>query len=69
MGKSNSANKEAAKLRLTLTTNFQDKKKELLIEGRIGSIEATIDPIQLKIFSRFIAQIQQFQKVLKSVMV
>lgn len=68
MGKSNSGNKEAAKLKLTLTTNFKDKKKELLIEGRIGSIEATIDPIQLKIFSRFLAQIQQFQKILKSVM-
>ena len=38
LGQSNSAHKEAAKLRLTLTTNFSEKKKELLIEGHIGSI-------------------------------
>ena len=29
----------------------------------------TIDPIQLKIISRFFAQIKQFQKVFESVMI
>ena len=45
------------------------QKKELNIDGKIGSIEATIDPIQLKILTRFIIQLQQFQKVFKSVMI
>lgn len=39
------------------------------IEGKIGNVEMTIDPIQLKIVSRFFAQIKQFQKVFKSVMI
>lgn len=38
------------------------------IEGKINNFEATIDPIQLKIISRFFAQLMQFQKILKSVM-
>lgn len=38
------------------------------IEGKVNNFEATIDPIQLKIISRFFAQLMQFQKILKSVM-
>ena len=34
----------------------------------MSNAELTIDPIQLKIISRFIAQINQFQKVLRGVM-
>lgn len=69
MGKSDLSKETAAKLRLTLTTNYTTEKKELNIEGGIGSIEATVDPIQLKILSRFVAQLKQFQKVFKSVMI
>lgn len=69
MGQYSLNNKEAARLRITLTTNYNTHKKEMNVEGRIGSIETIIDPIQLKIFSRFIVQIQQFQKILKSVLI
>lgn len=69
MGRSDLSKDTAVKLRLTLTTNYSTEKKELNIEGGIGSIEATVDPIQIKILSRFIVQLQQFQKVFKSVMV
>ena len=52
-----------------MTTHYVSQKKEMNIEGKIGCMEATIDPIQLKILSRFIIQLQQFQRVFKSVMV
>lgn len=54
---------------MTLTTNYKTQKKDLIIEGRIGSLELTVDPIQLKIITRFVAQLQQFQKIFKSVMI
>jgi hypothetical protein len=55
-------------LTITLTTYFKKQKKQLAIEGKISNFEATVDPIQLKILTRFIAQLHQFQRILKSVM-
>jgi hypothetical protein len=34
----------------------------------IGNIEVMIDPIQLKILSRFVVQINQFKQILKIIM-
>lgn len=37
------------------------------MKGNINFLEATVDPVQLKIISRFVAQINQFQKIVKMV--
>jgi hypothetical protein len=37
------------------------------MKGNINFLEATLDPVQIKIISRFVAQISQFQKIVKMV--
>jgi hypothetical protein len=58
----------STKLTITLTTFFKKQRKVVAIEGKVSSFEATLDPIQLKILTRFLAQIKQFQRIFKSVM-
>ena len=59
---------KSTKLTIKLTTFLKKEKKTVAIEGKVNHIEATLDPIQLKILSRFMAQIRQFQRILKTVM-
>jgi len=40
----------------------------MTIEGTIGNVAMTINPIQLKIITRIFAQIKQFRKVFSGVM-
>lgn len=68
MGQPGKAKDRSNKLTITLTTRFKAQKKLLSIEGRMSNFEAIMDPIQLKILTRFIAQLRQFQRILKSVM-
>lgn len=58
----------STRLKITLTTLFKQQKRLLSVEGHVGHLEATVDPIQLKILTRFMAQLRQFQRILKSVM-
>ena len=52
---------------LALVTDFKKKTREVSLKLEFESIEAMINPVQLKVLSRFIVQILEFKKIFSSI--
>lgn len=65
-GRINSMN--FTQLSFKLTTDYKKKSKDITMHTDISNIEVMVTPVQIKILSRFVAQVMEFKKILDSVM-
>lgn len=59
---------DCSRLTVSLLTDYEAGRRVLSVDAKLPFLEVTVDPIQLKVLSRFLAQMAEFQRILKSVL-